>query len=181
MRGRLPKPVAERKLDGNPGRRPLPKEPEYRPGIPERPSRMSGLACRIWDELVQEIAPSSILRRVDRRALWQLAEDEALIAEAYAGIWKMTRALKRKSKEEKQPLPAGALFALIGMKQGRLAVAAIRDIAARVIIERREFGLTPSSRARIPAGDKMRDAEPDTLDGNWESQQKPIGRDTSVN
>jgi phage terminase small subunit len=181
MRGRLPKPIAERKLDGNPGRRPLPKEPEYRPGIPERPSRMSGPACRIWDELVQEMAPISMLRRVDRRALWQLAEDEALIAEAYAGIWKMTRALKKKAAKENQELPAGAFFSLIGMKQGRLAMAAIRDLAARVIVERREFGLTPSSRARVPAGDQPGNSEPDTLDGNWAPSPKPPAQSLQLN
>jgi hypothetical protein len=39
----------------------------------------------------------------------------------------------------------------MGMKQGRLAMASIRDLAGRVIVERREFGLTPSSRSRIEA------------------------------
>jgi phage terminase small subunit len=181
MKGRLPKPAEQRILDGNPGRRPVPKQPEFRPGVPDQPARMSTPARRIWDELVDEMAPVSMLRRVDRRALWQLAEDEALIAEAYAGIWKMTRVLKKKAAAEKQELPAGALFSLLGMKQGRLAMAAIRDLAARVIIERREFGLTPSSRSRVPAGDKPTDAEPDTLDGNWVPTAKPPAPSLQVN
>ena len=70
---------------------------------------------------------------------------------------------------------------LLGMKQGRLAMAAIRDLAARVIIERREFGLTPSSRSRVPAGDKPTDAEPDTLDGNWVPTAKPPAPSLQVN
>ncbi len=37
----------------------------------------------------------------------------------------------------------------MSMTSGRLAMNAIRDIAGRVIIQRREFGLTPSSRTRI--------------------------------
>jgi hypothetical protein len=30
-----------------------------------------------------------------------------------------------------------------------MAMSAIRDLASRVIIERREFGLTPASRSRV--------------------------------
>ena len=85
---------------------------------------MSRRAAKIWHELMAEMAPASILRRVDARALWQLAEDEALMVEAYAGIWKMMRALEKKARDERQTLPAGALFSLLGMKQGRLAMAA---------------------------------------------------------
>jgi phage terminase small subunit len=88
---------------------------------------------------------------VDQRALWQLSEDEALLSEAYAGLWKTTKALEQKAKKEGKELPGGALFALVSMTSGRLAMNAIRDLAARVLIERREFGLTPSSRTRISA------------------------------
>jgi hypothetical protein len=109
---------------------------------------MSEPAGEIWDELVGEMSNAAVLARVDRRALWQLAEDEALLEEAYAGIWKMAAQLKAMHGNK---LPAGAIFALLGNTQGRLAMATIRDLAGRVIIERREFGLTPSSRSRVHA------------------------------
>lgn len=170
MRGRLPKPVGERELDGNPGRRPLPKEPEYERALPVKPAKMSAAAKRIWNELVPEMYGGRVLRKVDRRALFQLAEDEALLEAAYAGVWKMQRALKGQAKKEGKPLPARPLFALLGMKPGRLAMSCLRDLAARVIIERREFGLTPSSRARLDVGghglaDPIRTNG--TLDGEW--------------
>jgi hypothetical protein len=92
-----------------------------------------------------------MLRAVDRRSLWQLAEDEALLAEAYAGIWKTAKALEREAKSKGQVLPGGALFALLSMKNGRMAMNSISHIAARAIIQRREFGLTPSSRTRFDA------------------------------
>jgi hypothetical protein len=60
----------------------------------------------------------------------------------------MIRAVEDKAKKEGKELPGGALFALVSMTSGRLAMNAIRDLGARVLIERREFGLTPSSRTR---------------------------------
>jgi phage terminase small subunit len=110
---------------------------------------MSRQAHRVWEELVAEMAPANVLRSVDQRALWQLAEDEALLSEAYAGLRKMINAVQDKAKNEGKELPGGAFFALMSMTSGRLAMNAIRDLGARVLIERREFGLTPSSRTRI--------------------------------
>ena len=81
---------------------------------------------------------------------WRGTESRILL-KAYAGLWKMIRAIEDKAKSEGKELPGGPLFALISMTSGRLAMNAIRDLGARVLIERREFGLTPSSRTRISA------------------------------
>lgn len=110
---------------------------------------MSAGARRIWDELVDEMAGAAVLRRVDKRALWQLCEDEALLSEVYDGLWKMAAMLKKKASQDGKDLPAGPMTALLSMTNGRGALRAIRDLAGRTIIERREFGLTPSSRSRI--------------------------------
>lgn len=150
LRGPAPKPTALRRFEGNPSRRPFPKhEPQYEPGVPTKPKRMSTPAKRIWDELVEEMAGAAVLRRVDRRALWHLCEDEAILAEIYFGLWRMAKTIREKARAEGKELPAGELMALVSMTNGRLAMRAIRDLAGRVIIERREFGLTPSSRSRI--------------------------------
>lgn len=150
LRGPAPKPTGVRVLEGCRAHRPLPEnEPQYPPGIPFKPKRISRQARVVWDELVAEMAPANVLRNVDQRALWQLAEDESLLAEAYSGLWKMVKALQDKAKSEGKELPGGPLFALVSMTSGRLAMNAIRDLGARVLIERREFGLTPSSRTRI--------------------------------
>lgn len=151
MVGRPPKPSAIRIIEGMRGHRPLPKEPKHSTGIPEKPRKMSAGAHLVWDELVDDMDPR-IFCRTDRRALWQLAEDEAILAEAYAGFWKMARMLKKKAEAEGRPLPAGEIMGLLTMQNGRSAMRAVRDLAARVIIERREFGLTPSSRARVAVG-----------------------------
>jgi P27 family predicted phage terminase small subunit len=150
LRGPAPKPTAVRQAEGNLSRRPLPaNEPQYEPCLPAKPKTLSPSARRVWDELVDEMASASVLRRVDQRALAQLSEDEALIVDAYTGLWKMAAAVRRKAKAEGKTLPAGALLALLSMTNGRMAMSAIRDLASRVIIERREFGLTPASRSRV--------------------------------
>jgi len=150
LRGPVPKPTGVRVLEGCRAHRPLPEnEPQYSAEIPAKPKKISRQAKVVWDDLVAEMVPAKVLRRVDQRALWQLAEDEALLTEAYSGLWKMVKALQDKAKSEGKDLPGGALFALVSMTSGRLAMNAIRDLAARVLIERREFGLTPSSRTRI--------------------------------
>jgi phage terminase small subunit len=154
QRGPAPKPSELRILEGNPSRRPLPaKEPQYPAGLPLKPKRMSPGARRIWEQLLDEMASAHILRSVDQRALWHLCEDEALIEEAYAGIWKMVGALKKKAKQEGKSLPAGAVMAMLSMTSGRMAMSAIRDLSVRALIQRREFGLTPSSRSRVEALD----------------------------
>jgi phage terminase small subunit len=149
-RGPAPKPTELRKLEGNPSRRPFPpNEPVYPPGLPLKPKRMSRAAGRIWDQLVDEMAGAYILRGVDQRALWHLCEDEALIEEAYAGIWKMVAQLKLQAKNQGKELPAGAFMSLLTMVSGRRAMSAIRDLSVRAVVQRREFGLTPSSRSRV--------------------------------
>lgn len=151
-RGPAPKPSELRKLEGMAGHRPLPaNEPQYPLGLPAKPKRMSPGARKIWDKLVDEMAGAYILRSVDQRALWHLCEDEAFLDEAYAGVWKMVNALKRKAKKENKDLPAGAVMALLTMTSGRMAMGVIRDLSIRAVIQRREFGLTPSSRSRVEA------------------------------
>ena len=150
LRGPAPKPTGLRRLEGNLSKRRLPQhEPQYERAVPEKPKKMSPAARRIWDELVYEMAGAAVLARVDKWALWQVCEDQALLNDIYAGLRSTAKAIKDKAEAEGKVLPGGELMALVAMTQGRLAMRAIRDLAGRVIIQRREFGLTPSSRSRI--------------------------------
>lgn len=106
LRGPSPKPTGVRVLEGCRAHRPLPEnEPQYPPGVPVKPKTMSRPAKLVWDELVREMAPANVLHSVDQRALWQLTEDEALLSEAYSGLWKMTKALENKAQNEGKELP----------------------------------------------------------------------------
>jgi hypothetical protein len=154
MRGALPKPKAQRIAEGNPSRRPLPNEPNHVAGVPAIPKRASRESRAVYGELTGAMDPR-MLCLTDRRALWELAEDEALLAQAYDGFWKMAKALGRKAKAEGKQLPAGEVMTLMSTNNGRNAMACLRDLASRVIIERREFGLTPSARVRIAMSKRM--------------------------
>jgi P27 family predicted phage terminase small subunit len=160
-RGRPPKPTERKRLEGNPGHRTLPKnEPQYPNGVPSKPKRMSAAAARVWDELVLEMSASGVLKRTDHRALWQLCEDEAALTEAYEGLWQMATKLKAKAKASGRDLPGGAILSLLGSPSGQTLMRSLRDLAQRLILERREFGLTPSARARIVVTDAERPCDP---------------------
>jgi phage terminase small subunit len=150
LRGPPPKPTRIRRLEGNRGRRPLPgNEPQYPSGVPERPSGMSAASRKIWDTLVREMAPSGVLRPVDALALVQLCEDQAMLDTLRKGMDQMTRELSKKAKENKRDLPGGPLIQLSRTIEGRRTLSTIRELSAQIMVQRREFGLTPASNGRV--------------------------------
>jgi phage terminase small subunit len=152
VRGTLPIPTKIKILNGNPSRRPLPvNEPQYTPGIPDRPTGMSAGARKHWDHLVGEMANSGVLRRVDGGALAMLCEDLAMLETLRSGLAAQAREITKKAKEKRQPISGNALTALSRTTEGRRTMTTIRELAAQIIIQRREFGLTPSSSTRVQA------------------------------
>jgi phage terminase small subunit len=150
LRGPPPKPTRMRILEGNRGRRPLPaNEPQYPAGVPERPSSMSAGGRKIWDTLVSEMAASGVLRTVDALALMQLCEDQAMLDTLRKGMAEMTREISKKAKEKKMELPGGPLIQLSRTIEGRRTLSTIRELSAQIIVQRREFGLTPASNGRV--------------------------------
>jgi phage terminase small subunit len=152
MRGPTPKPTAIRKYEGNPSGRPLPKREPHFPGMPVRPKRMSAKAKPIWNDLTAQMKTSGLLCAADSRALAQLCEDEAILSCMYAGFWGMAATIKKEAAAQGKALMVDEVWVLLMQKAGRMAIAALNNFGGRVIIERREFGLTPSARSRIDAG-----------------------------
>jgi phage terminase small subunit len=113
---------------------------------------MSPGARKIWDALVDEMASSGVLRTVDALALVQLCEDQAMLDTLRQGMAEMTREIAKKAKEKKLDLPGGPLIQLSRTIEGRRTLATIREISAQIILQRREFGLTPASNSRVQAG-----------------------------
>jgi phage terminase small subunit len=150
IRGPIPTPTKIRVLNGNPSRRPLPtNEPQFTPGVPDRPSGMSAAAQKKWDELVGEMANSGVLRRVDGGALSMLCEDLAMLDTLRKGLAAQASEITRKAREKKQQISGNALTALSRTTEGRRTLTTIRELSAQIIIQRREFGLTPSSSTRV--------------------------------
>src|ERR1700676_828116 len=152
VRGTMPTPTKIRILNGNPSRRPLPtNEPQFTPGIPDHPTSMSPNARKQWDELVSEMGNSGVLRRVDGGALSMLCEDLAMLDTLRIGLAAQAREITKKAKEKRQPISGNALTALSRTTEGRRTMTTIRELSAQIIIQRREFGLTPSSSTRVQA------------------------------
>jgi phage terminase small subunit len=150
--GRIPKPTNLRVFEGVPGHRPLAvNEPKYAPGIPQRPKGMSAGARKIWNNLVAEMAASRVLRRVDALALVQLCEDQAMLDELRNGMAEMARTLLKKAQKQNLELPGGPMIQLSRTIEGRRTLATIRELSGQVIVQRREFGLTPASNTRVQA------------------------------
>lgn len=78
---RKPTPTAIRKLQGNPGKRPLPKrEPKPRVEAPKMPTGLSKAAQNEWKRLVAECVRLKIITTLDHSLLrsyiheWQMCE-----------------------------------------------------------------------------------------------------------
>lgn len=135
MRGRKPTPAKLKILRGNPGRRPIKKEPEPKAGIPEAPAHLSKAAREEWDRLTAELHACGLLSVCDRGELaaycqvWGRIVD---LEEQIAGLTKGKYLLKGNSGVYMNPI--------IGILNRQYELLAKFGS---------EFGLSPASRSRI--------------------------------
>lgn len=149
--GRIPKPNQIRINEGNREHRPIHPEAQHKHGAPERPPLSASAKC-IWDRLIEDMDPL-ILRRADKDALATLCEDEARLAEAHAEFERLREKLKLEAKQESRKLVGGGLAEALTSKEGKAIFRSIREYTKSLIVQRREFGLTPASRTRVMAGE----------------------------
>lgn len=146
MRGRKPIPTELKILHGNPGRRPLPKhEPHPRTITPRAPAHLDSVGQRKWRQTVAELAALNLLTTLDLTAL----ESFCVL---YSRAYQADESLK-------------ATGMLIKTSNGNIVQNPLIGISnrAHLILAKyeTEFGMTPSSRARIQAPEM---AEEDALD-----------------
>lgn len=137
--GPKPRPTALKELQGNPGRRPLPKnEPALPSRAPRKPRGLKGrheAAAKLYDEVARFLGETGISTALDSPAFRLMAAHYGLAMEAQAVLVQeglMTvdeRGLPRKH-------PMNQVF---------------RDHSAAFLRYAAEFGMTPSSRTRIYA------------------------------
>ena len=140
MAGRKPKPTAIKKLQGNPGKRPLNKaEPQPKKECPDIPSHLDLEAIAEWERIVPELLILGILTRIDRAAL-------AAYCMAYS----------RWVKAEKLIAEKGTLYKT---KSGNIMTSPALWVANKAMEQMHkfltEFGMTPSSRSRIKVSVKI--------------------------
>jgi P27 family predicted phage terminase small subunit len=133
-----PTPIKLRLLRGNPGRRPIPREPQPKSAAkcPEPPAYLSEYAVQEWRRVSGELWRLGLLTILDETSLaahccaygtWRLAE-EKLAGQELVGPG---------SERNQVPNPLQ-----------KIAAQAARDL----IKFGAEFGLSPCARARVSAG-----------------------------
>lgn len=142
--GPPPKPTAIKKLQGNPGKRPLPKnEPQPDPleKIPKPPSYLSKGAKKIWKEEAPKLAKLGVLTEIDLKTF-------SIVCSVLFRYEEAERQMNRLAKKE-DPLNG----AISVNSRGNMDCSALLDLSHKsmnmALKYLAEFGMTPSSRSRI--------------------------------
>ena len=153
-RGPAPKPTNLRLLQGNPGKRALPKnEPKPRPIAPKCPSWLGSIGRQEWRRVAPELESLGLLTVVDGAAL-----------EAYCQAYETMVQARRELKEHIRL--AGKMTVTYTNKFGadnevaHPAIKISREAATQVKAFCAEFGLTPSSRNRMQTPEKEKESDP---------------------
>ena len=136
------KPTAIKKLEGNPGKRPLNEnEPMPKKGIPTCPSHLNSAARTEWKRITPQLATLGLISELDRSALAAYCQAYGRWAEAERMIAKHGTIIKH---------PNGSLMTSPFLN---VANKAIEQMYKYLI----EFGLTPVSRTRVSAPQSKED------------------------
>jgi len=143
MRGRTPKPTAIKKLENNPGHRPLPEnEPQPERQIPAMPRGMGEEFKNFWKQIALQLDELNVLTALDGPAL-------TIMAVHYANA---KVAAKMLAKEGLQAEDENGALRKHPLNQ------VLRDNSTAFRQWAIQFGLTPASRARLQI------SEPDQMD-----------------
>lgn len=130
--GPRPKPTRVKELEGNPGKRPLPRN-EPRPQLPVKRPRGMGRGQRAyWDQHAPELERLRILTGLDVPAMRLMAEHYTFALEAAEILGKEGLIVKGRDGTKKNP-----------------AWQALRDATGMYLRLAAEFGMTPSARTRL--------------------------------
>lgn len=134
QRGTKPKPTALRVIEGNPGKRALPKnEPKPANVIPSCPPHLKAEAKKEWRRVTKHLKQLGIIAHIDRGALAAYCQAWARWVEAEERLAESQDIVKTKGGNVIQ----NPYLAVANRAQEQMV-----KIAA-------EFGMTPSSRTRV--------------------------------
>jgi P27 family predicted phage terminase small subunit len=138
-RGPPPKPTAQKKLEGNRGRRPLnAREPKPAAGAPTCPEWLPDDAKAEWRRVVPQLAKLKLLARIDLAAL-------VCYCQAYADVQWATTEIEAMGRMYVGP--NGAICA-------HPAVRMLAESSKRLRLFAAEFGLTPAARTRVQVSEE---------------------------
>jgi P27 family predicted phage terminase small subunit len=141
-RGRKPIPAHLKLVTGKGAKMNVDTKPPVAPaGFPDPPDTLSSRARKQWPNVVATLSKMGVIAPSDWMAVEQLCEARADWFDARDAI-------------EEQ----GAVFtSMTGVIKANPAVAMRNDAARRIASLMAEFGLTPSSRTKVPQADKAPD------------------------
>lgn len=140
LTGRPRKPTALKVLEGNPGKRALPKaEPKLRVSLPSPPRHLDALARAKWTSIGKQLLEMRVVTDADAGAL------EALCM-AYS-TWR--RAEKVLAKEGLTYASVSDVGATVIKKRPEVEIAA--DAWRRFVAGLDRFGLSPALRGKVSA------------------------------
>ena len=144
-RGPAPKPTRIKELEGNPGKRALPKnEPRPELGAPDMPEWLPEDAKAEWRRVAPELSRLGLLAKIDGSAL-------AAYCEAFSR-WK--QAVEMMAED-------GIVFVTAaGYTAQHPAVGIANKAKVDMLRFGREFGLTPSARGRMNLPGEKPEADP---------------------
>lgn len=90
---------------------------------------------------------------VDWMALGSLCEDQATLDQLREGLRFSLKSVEAEAKKQGVDLKSigGALIQFTKTTNGRRVLGSIRELTTSLIVQRREFGLTPASNTRVEA------------------------------
>lgn len=151
MKGRKPKPTALKVLEGNPGKRPLPKnEPKPAPLAPKCPAWLHKDAKKEWKRVAPQLERLGMLTSLDMAALAGYCQAYARYKEAEEflnkhgttyPVWEREQDGKIKYDDSGEPI----LRQVQPWPQAILANKMLQQIRAFCT----EFGFSPSARNRL--------------------------------
>ena len=136
--GPPPKPVELKILEGNPGKRKLPKVPKFAPLSEQPPEELNEIGQDLWRRLMQEFGRTNIVQRTDREALIMLCDMWA-VYQVHMAIVREHGALVKSGHHNRD---RSSIVVNPAWRVARDAQREFSQIAAR-------FGLTPADRARL--------------------------------
>lgn len=141
-RGPAPKAGHLKLIEGNPGRRPIPKEVDPGPSpLPEPPDDLNPIAQAEWRRVAPGLHAMKLLHTVDTTAL-------AAYCSAYA-TWRQAQSALAKMAERDE-LTAGMMIRTSNGNAIQNPMLGVSNKAARDMVRfAGEFGMTPSARARL--------------------------------
>jgi P27 family predicted phage terminase small subunit len=148
IRGRKPKPTAVKVLEGNPGKRALnTQEPKPLLGAPERPPHLKGKAYTEWYRVTKQLEKLRLLSTIDRAVLASYCVAYQHWADA----------------EEKLQIEGMVIITVNGNVIQNPYLSISNRAMEQMVKFAAEFGMTPSSRARLKVETPSEEDEMATL------------------